>query len=147
MQAMPPPPTPAAQPMPVSPYQPAKGFDKTKLAYSFERWLMIGIVLILAATLFAQVVTMWGPPDLPGDEATLDDISDYQSDLDGYNDLVRVVGSIGTMLQTVGMGLIGYALLRESHSTTSEHTALRVTGMILGVLVVANLAARNLNIL
>ena len=90
---------------------------------------------------------MWGPPDLPGDEATLDDISDYQSDLDGYNDLVRVVGSIGTMLQTVGMGLIGYALLRESHSTTSEHTALRVTGMILGVLVVANLAARNLNIL
>ena len=147
MKAIPPPPTPAAQPVPVSPYQPAKGFDKTKLAYSFERWLMIGIVLILAATLFSQVVTMWGPPDMLEPDATLEEQSEYTSDLDGYNDLVRVVGSIGTMLQTVGMGLIAYALLRESHTTTSEHTALRVTGMILGVLVVANLAARNLNIL
>ena len=112
MQAIPPPPTPAAQPVPVSPYQPAKGFDKTKLAYSFERWLMIGIVLILSATLFSQVVTMWGPPDMLELDATLEEQSEYTSDLDGYNDLVRVVGSIGTMLQTVGMGLIAYALLR-----------------------------------
>ena len=154
MQAIPPPPGPAAPqvpvaaptPAPVSPYQPAKGFDKANLSYSFERWLMIGIVLILAAAMFSEVVAMWGPPDAPGDEASLDDLSEYLEDLDGYNDLNRVVGSIGVILQTVGLGLIGYALLRESHSSKHEHTALRVTSMILGVIVVTNLAARSLNI-
>ena len=148
MQAIPPPPGTSAQtaPAPVSPYQPPQGFDKAKISYSFERWLMIGIILILAATLFSEVVTMWGPPDAPGDEATLDDISEYLSDLDGYNDLDRVVTSIGTMLQTIGLGMIGYALLREAHSGTHEHTALRVTSMILGILVVTNLAARSLHL-
>ena len=149
MQGLPQPPAPSGQtqPPPVSPYHPAKGFDKTKLAYSFERWLMIGIILIIAATLFVQVVTMWGPPDEPGAEADLEELSQYLEDVDGYTDLNRVISSIGVILQTVGLGLIGYALLRESHTATSHHTALRVTGMILGVLVVANLAARSLNIL
>jgi hypothetical protein len=152
MQAIPPPPGPAAQqvpvavPAPVSPYQPAKGFDKANLAYSFERWLMIGIVLILAAAMFSEVVAMWGPPDAPGEEATLDDLSEYLEDLDGYNDLSRVVGSIGVILQTVGLGLIGYVFLWEFYSSKHEHTALRVTSMILGVIVVTNLAARSLNI-
>ncbi|MEJ6562546.1 MAG: hypothetical protein QNL85_02420 [Euryarchaeota archaeon] len=148
MQALPPPPGPAAQPVPapVSPYQPAKGFDKASLSYSFERWLMIGIILILAAALFSEVVTMWGPPDVPSEEATLDDMSEYISDLDGFNDLSRVVTSLGSMLQTVGLGLIGYALLREAHSSHHEHTALRVTALILGILVISNLAARSLNL-
>ncbi|MDB9835245.1 hypothetical protein OAC38_04350, partial [Candidatus Poseidoniaceae archaeon] len=104
------------------------------------------IVLILAAGLFSEVVAMWGPPDEPAVDATLDDLSEYLEDLDGYNDLDRVVTSIGTILQTVGLGLIGYALLRESHSSKHEHTALRVTSMILGVIVVTNLAARSLNL-
>ena len=148
MQAIPPPPSPAPQgaPVPVSPYQPAKGFDRTKLAYSFERWLMIGIVLILAATMFTQAVAMFGPPDAPGDDSTLDDLSEYLEELDGYNDMNRVVASIGVMMQTIGLGLIGYALLRESNSNHRQHTALRVTGMVLGVLVVANLAAQNINV-
>ncbi|DAC30991.1 MAG TPA: hypothetical protein D7H95_06470 [Candidatus Poseidoniales archaeon] len=154
MQALPPPPGPTVQtppvvaptPAPVSPYQPAKGFDKASLSYSFERWLMMGIVLILAAALFSEVVAMWGPPDEPDVDATLEDLSQYLEDLDGYNDLDRVVTSIGTILQTVGLGLIGYALLREAHSSKHEHTALRVTSMILGVLVVTNLAARSLNL-
>jgi hypothetical protein len=146
MQPIPPPPGQAVQPAPVSPYQPAKGFDKAKLAYSFERWLMIGIVLILAATLFSEVVTMWGPPDEPAANASLEDVSEYLEDLDGYNDLDRVVTSIGSMLQTVGLGLIGYALLREAHASKHEHTALRVTSMILGIIVITNLAARSLNL-
>ena len=93
MQGLPQPPAPSAlpQPAPVSPYQPAKGFDKTKLAYSFERWLMIGIILIIAATLFVQVVTMWGPPDEPAVDAELEELSQYLEDVDGYMDLNRVI--------------------------------------------------------
>lgn len=107
---------------------------------------MIGIILILAATLFSEVVTMWGPPDIPSEEATLEESSEYISDLDGFNDLSRVVTSLGSMLQTVGLGLIGYALLREAHSSHHEHTAIRVTALILGIIVITNLAARSLNL-
>ena len=65
MQVPPPPPGPQAQqplPTPVSPYQPAAGFQQSALSYSFHRWLMLGIILVLASVIFVEVVAMDGAP-------------------------------------------------------------------------------------
>jgi hypothetical protein len=50
------------------------------------------------------------------------------------------------MLQAIGLGLIGYALLREASEGDAHHTAVRVTAVITGVLVIANVAAANITI-
>ncbi|MDP6235351.1 MAG: hypothetical protein QF364_05875 [Candidatus Poseidoniaceae archaeon] len=150
MQVPPPPPGPQAQqpmPAPVSPYQPAAGFQQSALSYSFHRWLMLGLILVLASVIFVEVVAMDGAPsavdyDLETDGA----MEQMQKDTETHTDLNRVIGSVGGILQALGLGLICYALLRESHDEKEEHTAMRVTAIIVGVLVLMNIASRSITI-
>tara|TARA_B100000035_G_C20984400_1_gene547057 strand:- start:896 stop:1306 length:411 start_codon:yes stop_codon:yes gene_type:complete len=134
-------------PAPVSPYQPAAGFQQSALAYSFHRWLMLGLILVLASVIFVEVVAMDGAPsavdyDLEAEGA----MQQMQEDTETHTDLNRVIGSVGGILQALGLGLICYALLRESHDEKEEHTAMRVTAIIVGVLVLMNIASRSITI-
>ena len=151
MQSLPPPTPPAIQsvaPTPSSPYQPAAGFQQSALSYSFHRWLMLSVILLLASVVFVEVVDMFeGPPSAVDydmtDEGVLDKIAE---DTESYADLIRVISSVASIMQAFGLGLIGYALLRESHDEKHEHTALRVTAVIVGILVLANIVSRNISI-
>ncbi|HJL97233.1 MAG TPA: hypothetical protein QF401_03690 [Candidatus Poseidoniaceae archaeon] len=150
MQSPPPPTAPAIPtiaPAPASPYQPAAGFQESAMSYSFHRWLMLGVILILASVIFVEVVGMFGEPSIVDYdmelEGTLDQIAE---DTEAHADMNRVIGSVGSILQAVGLGMIGYALLRTSHDDTHEHTAMRVTAIILGALVIVNIASRNITV-
>ena len=150
MQSLPPPTPPAAvnvAPAPASPYQPAAGFQQSAMSYSFHRWLMLGVILILASVVFVEVVGMFGEPSVVDydleSEGVLDKIAE---DTEAHTDLNRVIGSFGSIFQALGLGLIGYALLRESHDDKHEHSALRVTAIIVGALVLVNIASRSITI-
>tara|TARA_B100000767_G_scaffold76533_1_gene73147 strand:- start:444 stop:947 length:504 start_codon:yes stop_codon:yes gene_type:complete len=150
MQSLPPPPTPqAAQPIatPASPYQPAAGFQQSAMSYSFHRWLMLGVVLLLSSVVFVEVITMFGPPSTVDynmeQENILEVIAD---DTEAHTDLTRVISSVASILQAFGLGLIGYALLRESHDGKNEHTALRVTAVIVGILVLTSIVSQQISL-
>ena len=148
MQAPPPPAESAAQNPPApSPYLPAAGFQTSPLSYSFHRWLMLGVILILASVVFVEVVEMFGPPSVVDYDLEAEGVTErIAEDTEAHNDLNRVIGSVGTILQSFGLGLIGYAMLRESYDEKYDHTALRVTAVIIGVLVLLNVASRSISI-
>mgnify|MGYP001309793802 CR=1 FL=1 len=151
MQVPPPPPavSPAQPAIPAtpSPYQPAAGFQQSALSYSFHRWLMLGVILILASVVFVEVIEMDGAPSAVDYDFELEGQMDKMlEDTEAHSDLNRVIGSVGSIFQAIGLGMIGYALLRESHDGTNEHTALRVAAVIIGVLVLVNIASRSITI-
>ena len=108
---------------------------------------MLGIILVLASVIFVEVVAMDGAQaavdyDMEAEGA----LEDMAKDLETHSDLQRVIGSVGGILQALGLGLICYALLRESHDGTDDNTAMRVTAVIVGVLVLMNIASRSITI-
>jgi hypothetical protein len=150
MQSLPPPPVPQAiQPVaaPTSPYQPAAGFQQSAMTYSFHRWLMLGVILLLASVVFIEVIDMFGPPSVVDYNMEQENIADViADDTEAHSDLTRVISSVASILQAFGLGLIGYALLRESHDGKSEHTALRVTAVIVGILVLTSIVSQQISL-
>jgi hypothetical protein len=131
------------QPMqPMAAYQPQPKFLEKYGTYSFSKWLMIAIVIIVIGAMFAQVTDLVGAPN----PADYEDASKYAEDQFSHEKLGTSLGALSSMLQSVGMGLIAYALLREANQGDAHHTAVRVTAVITGVLLVGNVAAANLSI-
>tara|TARA_B100000579_G_C22324375_1_gene617550 strand:- start:117 stop:557 length:441 start_codon:yes stop_codon:yes gene_type:complete len=145
MQAAPSPPVMAQQPQnmqPMAAYQPQPKFLEKYGAYSFQRWLMIGVILVVAASVLNQIPNITGEPSV----SDYDDIEKYGEALESYNSLVGTLGAFGSIMQSVALGMIGYALIREGYDGNAHHTALRVTVLIGGVLVITNLAANGIDI-
>lgn len=152
MQPAPGPPVQAPNPQPIQPmqpmqpmaaYQPQPKFLDKYGTYSFSKWLMIAIVIIVIGAMFAQVTDLVGAPN----PADYEDATKYAEDQFSHEKLGTSLGALSSMLQSVGMGLIAYALLREANQGDAHHTAVRVTAVITGVLLVGNVAAANLSIL
>ena len=152
MQPAPGPPVQAPNPQPIQPmqpmqpmaaYQPQPKFLDKYGTYSFSKWLMIAIVIIVIGAMFAQVTDLVGAPN----PADYEDATKYAEDQFSHEKLDTSLGALSSMLQSVGMGLIAYALLREANQGDAHHTAVRVTAVITGVLLVGNIAAANLSIL
>ncbi|MDG1548702.1 MAG: hypothetical protein P8Q94_01500 [Candidatus Poseidoniaceae archaeon] len=123
-------------------YQPQPKFLDKYGTYSFSKWLMIAIVIIVIGAMFAQVTDLVGAPN----PADYEDASKYAEDQFSHEKLGTSLGALSSMLQSVGMGLIAYALLREANQGDAHHTAVRVTAVITGVLLIGNVAAANLSI-
>ena len=104
---------------------------------------MIAIVIIVIGAMFAQVTDLVGAPN----PADYEDATKYAEDQFSHEKLGTSLDALSSMLQSVGMGLIAYALLREANQGDAHHTAVRVTAVITGVLLVGNIAAANLSIL
>lgn len=152
MQPAPGPPVQAPNPQPIQPmqpmqpmaaYQPQPKFLDKYGTYSFSKWLMIAIVIIVIGAMFAQVTDLVGAPN----PADYDDATKYAEDQFSHEKLGTSLDALSSMLQSVGIGLIAYALLREANQGDAHHTAVRVTAVITGVLLVGNIAAANLSIL
>ena len=145
MQAAPSPPVMAQQPQnmqPMAAYQPQPKFLEKYGTYSFQRWLMIGVILVVAAAVLNQIPNITGEPS----QSDYDDLEKYGEALESYNSLVGTLGALGSIMQSVALGMIGYALIREGYDGNAHHTALRVTVLIGGVLVITNLAAYGIDI-
>ncbi len=145
MQAQPSPPVMAQQPQnmqPMAAYQPQPKFLEKYGTYSFQRWLMIGVILVVAAAVLNQIPNITGEP-IASDYKDSDDFDDA---LESHNSLVGTLGALGSIMQSVALGMIGYALIREGYDGNAHHTALRVTVLIGGVLVITNLAANGIDI-
>ena len=142
MQPAPGPPVQAPpQPMqPMAAYQPQPKFLDKYGTYTFSKWLMIGIVLIVIGAMFTEVTDLVGAPN----PADYDDANKYAEDQFSHEKLGTTLGAFANMLQSVGFGLIGYGLLREASEGDAHHTAVRVTAVITGVLVIGNIAAANI---
>ena len=143
MQPAPGPPVqaPAPQPMqPMAAYQPQPKFLEKYGTYTFSKWLMIGIVLIVIGAMFNEVTDLVGAPN----PADYDDANKYAEAQFSHEKLGTTLGAFANMLQSVGFGLIGYGLLREASEGDAHHTAVRVTAVITGVLVIGNIAAANI---
>ena len=152
MQPAPGPPVQAPNPQPIQPmqpmqpmaaYQPQPKFLDKYGTYSFSKWLMIAIVIIVIGAMFAQVTDLVGAPN----PADYEDATKYAEDQFSHEKLGTSLDALSSMLQSVGIGLIAYALLREANQGDAHHTAVRVTAVITGVLLVGNIAAANLSIL
>jgi len=128
---------------PMAAYQPQPKFMDKIGTYGFSKWLMIGVILIVVGALFTQITDLTGAPN-PSD---YDDASKLAEDQFSHDSLTTSLGAFANILQSVGLGLIGYALLREAYDGDAHHTAVRVTAVITGVLVIANLTASNLSII
>lgn len=113
--------------------------------YSFEKWLMIGVILIVAATILTEIPNLLGEPSL-ADYAD-DELDKYAEDVLGHQSMIRFLGALGAMMQTSGLGLVSYAMIREAYDDDGYHTAIRVTAIICGILLLSNLASRGLSIL
>tara|TARA_B100001113_G_scaffold310459_1_gene273681 strand:+ start:243 stop:683 length:441 start_codon:yes stop_codon:yes gene_type:complete len=145
MQAAPSPPVMAQQPQnmqPMAAYQPQPKFLEKYGTYSFQRWLMIGVILVVAAAVLNQIPNITGEPS----QSDYDDLEKYGEALESYNSLVGTLGALGSIMQSIALGMIGYALIREGYDGNAHHTALRVTVLIGGVLVITNLAANGIDI-
>ena len=145
MQAAPSPPVMAQQPQnmqPMAAYQPQPKFLEKYGTYSFQSWLMIGVILVVAAAVLNQIPNITGEPS----QSDYDDLEKYGEALESYNSLVGTLGALGSIMQSVALGMIGYALIREGYDGNAHHTALRVTVLIGGVLVITNLAANGIDI-
>ncbi len=145
MQAAPSPPVMAQQPQnmqPMAAYQPQPKFLEKYGTYSFQRWLMIGVILVVAAAVLNQIPNITGEPS----QSDYNDLEKYGEALESYNSLVGTLGALGSIMQSVALGMIGYALIREGYDGNAHHTALRVTVLIGGVLVITNLAANGIDI-
>ena len=143
VQAQNPQPMQPMQPIqPMAAYQPQPKFLDKYGTYSFSKWLMIAIVIIVIGAMFAQVTDLVGAPN----PADYEDATKYAEDQFSHEKLGTSLGALSSMLQSVGMGLIAYALLREANQGDAHHTAVRVTAVITGVLLIGNVAAANLSI-
>ncbi|MEC7228866.1 MAG: hypothetical protein VXV95_02310 [Candidatus Thermoplasmatota archaeon] len=149
MQPAPGPPIQAQPPQPMQPmqpmaaYQPQPQFLDKYGSYTFTKWIMIGVILLIIGAMFAQVTDLVGAPN----PADYNDTAKYNEDQFSHEKLGTSLNALANMLQSIGIGLIGYALLREATEGDAHHTAVRVTAVITGVLLIANIAAANVSLL
>ena len=139
------PPVVAQQPQPMQPmaaYQPQPKFLDKYGAYSFQRWLMVGVILVVAAAILTEIPNLTGEPVA----SDYDDVEKYDDALTSHTSLVGTLGALGAMMQSAALGMIGYALIREGYDGNAHHTALRISVIIGGILVITNLASSNIGL-
>ena len=140
------PPVVAQQPQPMqsmAAYQPQPKFLDKYGTYSFQRWLMIGVILVVAAAILTQIPNITGEPV----DTDYDDEKDFNEATSSHNSLVGTLGAFSSMMQSVALGMIGYAFIREGYDGNAHHTALRVAIIIGGILVITNLASSSIDLL
>ena len=142
MQAPLPPPPAAA-----SPYQPPAAAMTKGSMYTFQKWLMIGMIMLVISATFAQFPLESSVPNV-ADYDLLDEkeSQQYLDDIDSYEGQVALFGAISVILQTGAIVLWGYAFFRESQEDADQHVAVRITMMLAGVVMVTSIVGRGFSL-
>ena len=142
MQAPLPPPQAAA-----SPYQPPAGAMAKGSMYTFQKWLMIGMVLLVFSAVMAQFPLPSSVPDVTDYDITDEKEADqYLDDVDSYEGQVALFGAFSTILQSGAIVMLGYAFFRESQEDANQHVAVRITMMLVGVVMVTSVVGRSFSL-
>ena len=142
MQAPLPPPQAAA-----SPYQPPAGAMAKGSMYTFQKWLMIGMVLLVFSAVMAQFPLSSSVPDVTDYDITDEKEADqYLDDVDSYEGQVALFGAFSTILQSGAIVMLGYAFFRESQEDANQHVAVRITMMLVGVVMVTSVVGRSFSL-
>ena len=116
--------------------------------FSLHKFLMIGVILILIAGLVSVLPDFSGPPAAVDYENLTG--SDLQTKMDEeeekYNDFVRLMDTFATIIAMAGVGLIGYAFVREAYDEDTTTPALRITLLILGTIMLLQLIGSGFNL-
>ena len=137
------PPPPAA----TSPYQPPAATMAKGSMYSFQKWLMIGTILLVISATFAQFPLESSVPNI-ADYDMLDEkeSQQYLDDVDSYEGQVALLAAVSTVLQTGAVVLLGYAFFRESQEDEDQHVAVRITMMLAGVVMITSIVGRGFSL-
>jgi len=142
MQAPLPPPQAAA-----SPYQPPAGAMAKGSMYTFQKWLMIGMILLVFSAVIAQFPLPSSVPDVTDYDITDEKEADqYLDDVDSYEGQVALFGAFSTILQSGAIVMLGYAFFRESQEDANQHVAVRITMMLVGVVMVTSVVGRSFSL-
>ena len=108
---------------------------------------MIGVILILVAG-FLSVL-----PDFSGAPATVDyDTSkagwqdEFNEDTEAHDDFVRIMDTLATIVGMAGVGLIGYAFVREAYDEDTTTPGLRITLLLLGSIMLLQMIGSGFNL-
>ena len=115
--------------------------------FSLHKFLMIGVILILIAGLVSVLPDFSGPPAAIDYDTTDEDyLMKIAEDTESHNDFVRLMDTFATIIGMVGVGLIGYAFVREAYDEDTTTPALRITLLILGTIMLLQLLGSGFNL-
>ena len=115
--------------------------------FSLHKFLMIGVILILIAGLVSVLPDFSGPPAaVDYDTGAEDYVKKIAEDTESHNDFVRLMDTFATIIGMVGVGLIGYAFVREAYDEDTTTPALRITLLILGTIMLLQLIGSGFNL-
>ncbi|MGB1365085.1 MAG: hypothetical protein ACPHX9_02365 [Candidatus Poseidoniaceae archaeon] len=107
---------------------------------------MIGVILILIAGLVSVLPDFSGPPAVVDYDSTDDVATKIAEDTESYNDFERLMDTFATIIAMVGVGLIGYAFVREAYDEDTTTPALRITLLILGTVMLLQMLGSGFNL-
>ena len=115
--------------------------------YTFQKWLMIGMVLLVFSAVIAQFPLSSSAPDITDYDITDEKEADqYLDDVDSYEGQVALFGAFSTILQSGAIVMLGYAFFRESQEDANQHVAVRITMMLVGVVMVTSIVGRSFSL-
>jgi|SRR6056300_82308 hypothetical protein len=141
------PPLPPVSAQAASPYQPPAAAMTKGNIYSFPKWLMIGLVLLVVASTFAQLPLASSQPDVSDYDLTSEKEADqYKDDVDGYATQIAVFGALAAILQTASLTLLAYAFVREAQEETGQHVAMRIALLLGAVVLLTSVVGRSFSL-
>ena len=116
--------------------------------FSLHKFLMIGVILILIAGLVSVLPDFSGPPAAVDYDVSSEDYDPQQpaKDAESHNDFVRLMDTFATIIGMTGVGLIGYAFVREAYDEDTTTPGLRITLLILGTVMLLQLLGSGFNL-
>ncbi|MGB2193497.1 MAG: hypothetical protein ACPH54_02665 [Candidatus Poseidoniaceae archaeon] len=140
------PPSQQVSPAPTNMYHPPQQAIMGGGLFSLHKFLMIGVILILIAGLVSVLPDFSGPPAVVDYDSTDDVATKIAEDTESYNDFERLMDTFATIIAMVGVGLIGYAFVREAYDEDTTTPALRITLLILGTVMLLQMLGSGFNL-
>jgi len=126
-----------------SPYQPPVSKMGVKNFYSFDKWLMAGMILFVISSFFAEFPLATSAPNVADYDLTdTKEADQFVEDSDAFDATVALYGALNGLIETSALALIAYAFIRESHDDANQHIALRITLILGAVVMVSSITGR-----
>ena len=115
--------------------------------YSFQKWLMICMILVVISGTFSQFPLSSSEPNVADYDITSESgQDDYLNAVDSFEGQVALFGAVSSLLQTGAVALLAYAFFREAHEDEHQHVAVRITLVLAGVIMITGQVGRGFSL-
>jgi hypothetical protein len=134
-------------PAAASPYQPpASGMFKGSI-YAFQKWLMIGLALLVFSAAFGELPFASSLPDPADYDLTVTkEAEEYADDVDSYMFQISFFGAVSAVLQTAALTMLSYAFVREAQEEQGQHVGVRIVFMLAAVVLITSIVGRGFSL-